>query len=114
MKKGVPCILGPTCQLKPMYDKANEVGSQLIEIQKNSTFTEDNNKIVSAILNVVCQKEGKLEELQKNCFQELIEKTFQPCRFEVIKDREETIILDVCHNIDGFKAVVDQIKASYP
>lgn len=43
MKKGVPCILGPTCQLQPMYDKANEVGAQLIEIQKNSTFTEDNN-----------------------------------------------------------------------
>jgi len=32
MKKGVPCILGPTCQLKPMYDKANDVGAQLIEI----------------------------------------------------------------------------------
>ena len=32
MKKGVPCIIGPTCQLKPMYDKANDVGAELIEI----------------------------------------------------------------------------------
>ena len=37
----------------------------------------------------------------------------QPCRFEKIQDREENIILDVCHNIDGFKAVINQIKSTY-
>ena len=38
----------------------------------------------------------------------------QPCRFEKIPEREEKIILDVCHNIDGFRAVIDQIKINYP
>ena len=38
----------------------------------------------------------------------------QPCRFEIIQDRQETIILDVCHNIDGFKAVLNQISKRYP
>ena len=28
--------------------------------------------------------------------------------------RKETIILDVCHNIDGFKAVIQQVKTEYP
>ena len=34
--------------------------------------------------------------------EETIQNSCQPCRFEVIPNREETIVLDVCHNIDGF------------
>lgn len=41
-----------------------------------------------------------------NELHELISKTAQPCRFERIQGRKETIILDVCHNIDGFQAVI--------
>lgn len=33
---------------------------------------------------------------------------------EKIKDRPENIVLDVCHNIDGFKAVLNEIKTTYP
>jgi folylpolyglutamate synthase/dihydropteroate synthase len=38
----------------------------------------------------------------------------QPCRFELIPNRDETIVLDVCHNVDGFKAVIGQIEQKYP
>ena len=40
--------------------------------------------------------------------------SYQPCRFEVIPNREETIVLDVCHNIDGFNAVIEQINQKFP
>lgn len=33
---------------------------------------------------------------------------------EKIANRQETIVLDVCHNIDGFKGVLDEVRASYP
>ena len=44
----------------------------------------------------------------------MIEETSQPCRMESVKNRNENIILDVCHNIDGFQAVIAQIKNAYP
>ncbi len=44
----------------------------------------------------------------------VIEETSQPCRMESVKNRNEKIILDVCHNIDGFQAVIAQIKNAYP
>lgn len=33
---------------------------------------------------------------------------------ERITNREETILLDVCHNIDGFVGVLNEVRASYP
>ena len=43
-----------------------------------------------------------------------ISSTSQPCRFEVIPNRPEQIVLDVCHNIDGFRAVLDTIAIRFP
>ena len=45
---------------------------------------------------------------------QLIESTRQPCRMEKIANRSDTVILDVCHNIDGFKAVLNEVRATYP
>lgn len=38
----------------------------------------------------------------------------QPCRFERIPNRPEKIILDVCHNFQGIKAVLKQIDYQFP
>ena len=43
-----------------------------------------------------------------------ISSTSQPCRFEVIPNRPEQIVLDVCHNIDGFRAVLATIAIRFP
>ena len=63
------------------------------------------------MLKIVCQNEDKL------LYPHVLEHVFniqQPCRFERIPDRDEKIILDVCHNLQGFAAVLKQIKVKYP
>ena len=105
IKNGAPSIIGPTCSsLQPIRDRAKQVDNNLIEFEKLPTYGEDNDKIVSEILKVVCKVENK--NLDENVLK-MIQNVSQPCRFELIKDRPETIILDVCHNIDGFKAVLN-------
>jgi len=47
--------------------------------------------------------------------EDLIARCAQPCRMEKIPNADnKNVILDVCHNIDGFKAVFVQLKAQYP
>lgn len=63
------------------------------------------------MLKIVCQNEDKL------LYPQVLDHVFnisQPCRFEKIPHRQEKIILDVCHNLQGFSAVLQQIKVMYP
>lgn len=100
IKADCTTIIGPTCKgQQPIYDRANEVNAQLIEIEKQATFGEDNNKVVEAILNVVSEKENV--EIKEEIISQ-IQHISQPCRFERVANRSETILMDVCHNIDGF------------
>jgi folylpolyglutamate synthase/dihydropteroate synthase len=72
---------------------------------------QENNMIVENIMKIVCE----IEKIQfTNDLTRVIEETSQPCRMESVKNRNEKIILDVCHNIDGFQAVITQIKHTYP
>ena len=61
-------------------------------------------QVAESIVKYICNIENKefTEEITN-----IIATSMQPCRFEKIPNREETIVLDVCHNIDGFKAVMD-------
>ena len=75
-------------------------------------FTYENCSIVKSILDIVCKIEGK--EMTDDINQ-LIDTCSQPCRLEKLKSQDDkTIILDVCHNIDGFRAVFKGIKCKYP
>lgn len=38
----------------------------------------------------------------------------QPCRFERIKNVNQKIILDVCHNHQGIYSVLNKISVEYP
>jgi folylpolyglutamate synthase/dihydropteroate synthase len=55
------------------------------------------------ILKFVSEYEGFTLDIGLS---ERIQKWMQPCRLERIQNREEKVVLDVCHNIDGFKAVI--------
>ena len=58
IKKNIPCIVGPTARMrKPIIEKANEVGSQLIDVGNLPTYLDINNKMVQEIMKIVCQKE---------------------------------------------------------
>lgn len=69
-----------------------------------NSFIQENNAIAQYIIKTVCDVEGIPYTDQLDL---TIKQTSQPCRFERIVNRQETIVLDVCHNIDGFKAVID-------
>lgn len=69
-----------------------------------NSFIQENNAIAQYMIKTVCAAEG-IQYTDK--FDQVIKITSQPCRFERIANRKETIVLDVCHNIDGFKAVIE-------
>lgn len=45
---------------------------------------------------------------------DVIDSSSQVCRFEKVPNLSKNVILDVCHNIDGFIAVINQVKNKYP
>jgi len=101
IKKGVPVVLGPSCSgLLGFTDRIEEIKpKKAVFIPKHDTFCQDNNEVVIEILKSVSEYEGVT--LGENLF-EKIQNWMQPCRLERIQNREENIVLDVCHNIDGF------------
>lgn len=79
------------------------MGVELIRIPKHEMFTKDNIQIASEILKYISKIENRNFSPE---IEDLINNVSQPCRFEVIPSRDENIVLDVCHNIDGFNAVI--------
>lgn len=70
-----------------------------------------NNQIATQVLKIVCNNEGKL------LYPQILDRVFniqQPCRFEKVPGRKENIIMDVCHNVQGFTVTLQQIKVKYP
>lgn len=59
IKQGTACIIGPTCiERAPIKQKClSTPGSRLIKVQKQLTHTEDNNKIVTEALKIICKNE---------------------------------------------------------
>ena len=84
----------------------------MVSVPAGDSYTIENNMIALEILKIIVAFEKTTLDQEKAM--ELIANSRQPCRLERVKDREETIILDVCHNIDGFKAVINEIKSTYP
>ena len=67
----------------------------------------ENNHIALEILKIIVAFEKTMLDQEKAA--QIIAEARQPCRLERVKGRDETILLDVCHNIDGFKAVLNEI-----
>ena len=58
VKKNTPCVVGPTARFqKPIIEKVNEVGAELIDVGDMPTHLQINNKMVEEVLKIVCQKE---------------------------------------------------------
>ena len=104
IKRNLPCIVGPTCRgSMPILERATALNSSLIQIPYQQSHLLINNQIAQQVLKIVCNNEDKL------LYPQILENVFniqQPCRFEKIPDRPEKIILDVCHNVQGFTAVL--------
>lgn len=59
IKAGVPCVVGPTCDLYPITDRANKMGIELTRIKKHEMFTRDNIEIASHIVKYIAKIENK-------------------------------------------------------
>lgn len=59
IKSGVPCVVGPTCDLQPIADRAKEMGVELTRIPKHEMFTKDNIQIASEILKYISKIENR-------------------------------------------------------
>jgi folylpolyglutamate synthase/dihydropteroate synthase len=67
------------------------------------SFVQENNLVVQEILKIVAERE-KIE-LSEDVV-DGIKFVAQPCRFELVENSKNLpIVMDVCHNIDGFTAV---------
>lgn len=94
IKSGIPCVIGPTCADKqPIIEYAKSQGSEIIMVPEKITHEHVNNQIVNEILRVVCKKEGLPFD-----YRSFVQSVSQPCRFERIKNIQQRIIMDVCHN----------------
>ena len=110
IKKDVPCVLGPSCAMTSAFKaRVAETGSPATWIENQGSFECENNLIVESIIGIVCASQKLPVPVGLS---QKIASWRQPCRFEQIPDSK--VVLDVCHNIDGFKAVLKQIPASYP
>lgn len=110
IKSGIPCVIGPTCLNKqPIIDYAKSQNSELIMVPEKITHEHVNNQIVNEILKVVCKKENVPFD-----YRNFVKSVSQPCRFERIKNVQQKIVMDVCHNYQGIQSVLNKINVEYP
>ena len=79
---------------------------------KSDSYTKENNQLALEIIKIAFAAEKRA--LDEDVAADMIAKARQPCRLEKVSGRDETILMDVCHNIDGFKAVLSEIRSTYP
>lgn len=85
IKKGVPCVIGPTVVQDAVFMKAREMESKLIQVHK-SNFRKGNIEIVEKILeNIGVDIPQDAKEIGLKCE--------QPCRLEKVPDSQLNQIL---------------------
>ncbi len=105
IKPGVPVVVGPKARFKPIFTKAKELGSPLIEVTgievtgEFADFDEENRAIARAALRYLSIPEAE-EGLRAK----------PSCRFE----RHGRFVLDVAHNSQGFQALLKAWDYHYP
>lgn len=59
IKAGVPCVVGPTCDLNPIMNRANLMQVELTRVPKHEMFTKDNVEIAQNIVRYIAKQENK-------------------------------------------------------
>ncbi|NGX28450.1 MAG: Bifunctional protein FolC [Candidatus Anoxychlamydiales bacterium] len=107
-------IIGPKANLKPILDQAKQNSSLLYKVkapQKGFDFYDDENTaIAKKAINILKKTYSlKVREIKKAL------KIRPQARFEILKNLgPKAIVLDVAHNIDGFKELKKAIDLFFP
>ncbi|HRD55939.1 MAG TPA: Mur ligase family protein [Parachlamydiaceae bacterium] len=106
IKSSIPVVIGPKVPAAVVEKVALENKSLCIRVEGFfKSFEEENNAVARRALQQLKIKEPFiLEGLKKK----------QPCRFEIIKKADKTIILDVAHNPDGLTRLFKDIEEKFP
>lgn len=110
IKKGVPVVLGPTAQLDIILKEAREKSATVMINNYCSNFFDEEN---SATAQKALEHLNSILPIKKENIILGLEKR-PPCRFEVHsfldhKGRNIDVVLDVAHNPDGFKKLIESI-----
>lgn len=109
IKKGVPVVIGPHVPLKVITEIADNQQSPCYQIEGSFSLYEEENK---QIARVALQHVSRLFPLSPNCIEQGI-KEKPPCRFEYIQ-HTPPLILDVAHNPDGIRHLIQMIDFYHP
>lgn len=91
-KRGIPLVTGPTAA--PFFLKS-------IQVEGAPFFDLENQQIAKKALEILLISQGSIEKGIK---------TRPPCRFEV----RGNVILDVAHNPDGFRKLLEALQLHFP
>ncbi|MCB1118186.1 MAG: bifunctional folylpolyglutamate synthase/dihydrofolate synthase, partial [Chlamydiia bacterium] len=106
IKERVPLILGPFANYKPIIDKARALNAPIILVDPvEGNFEDENRAIARRVM------------MQLNLPEKAIEvgvKTTPRCRFEESSYRGKTVVIDVGHNPDALKRLLEAVDVRYP
>lgn len=99
-KAGVPLVLGPTADLPVIRAEAEKWGCPVTVVRERGPHYDAEN---SRVAQVALQLMGVTKAVEVR----------PPCRFEVWEG-ERTVVLDVAHNADGLRALLQMLRGEFP
>ena len=79
----------------------------------NVTYRMQNEGIAKEVVTQILTKEGRIGALEAALNR--VTKTNQPCRMEKVDFSDKLkVYIDVCHNISGLEAVINELKFTHP
>ena len=110
IKPTKPVVIGPSVDLDVVIPKCTELGSDWIRVDGMNDYREENDGVAFEVISKAVDTDWMKEVDLYYRVRKVIQDTNQPCRMEMVRDG---VMVDVCHNIDGFKAVFQKIKGQY-
>lgn len=106
----VPVVVGPHARYDVIFDRAEELGSPVISVPPiEGNFEMENRAIAKAALNYLKQDFSMTEAQIKRGT-----KTTPPCRFQRMTYQGRPVIVDVAHNPDALKRLLEAIRIRFP
>lgn len=109
IKPGVPTVLGPHAKPHEVFEKSAALTrSPLFDVRGSfAHFEQENRAIASVALSLLPFP------LEKRSIEEGLA-ALPPCRFEQVEGSDPLIILDVAHNPDGIRRLIERLSYTFP
>ena len=110
IRPGIPVVVGPNACYDVIFDRAKELGAPVISVpQVDGNFEMENRAIAKAALSYLKEDFSLTEAKIKQGI-----KTTPPCRFQRMFYNGAPVIVDVAHNPDALKRLLEAIRLRFP